>query len=140
MLFGLALSTTAQDERRHEKPNPEKMTERMKTQLELSDEQYNSVYIANEEMVKLMKEAGGRKADQETKKKIKIQHMAKLNEILTPEQMAKFKEQYQQRERKRKRSGIERINPKESRQSLVRGFFNTPIFLSPSQSSIGLPF
>jgi len=109
VLFGLALSTAAQDQRRQEKPNAEKMTERMKTQLELSDEQYKPVYSANEEMVKMMEEAGGKDADQATKNKIKKQHMAKLNEILTPDQMGKFKDQHEKRERKRRHSRIEKV-------------------------------
>ena len=109
VLFGLALSASAQDQRRQEKPNPEKMTERMKAQLELSDEQYKSVYVANEEMVKMMEKAGGKEADEESKNRIKKQHMAKLNEILTPDQMAKLKDQHQQRERKRKHSRIEKV-------------------------------
>ena len=109
VLFVLALSSTAQDQRQHEKPNPEKMTERMKTQLELTDEQYKPVYIANEEMIKLMEDAGGRDADSATRNKIRKQHLAKLNEILTPEQMAKMKDQVQQRDQKRKNSKIEEV-------------------------------
>ena len=109
VLFGLALSTSAQENGKRELPSADQMTERMKTQLELTDEQYKSVYAANEEMIKMMEEAGGREADKETKNKIKKQHMAKLNEILTREQMAKLKEGYQQRDRKRKNSQIEKV-------------------------------
>jgi hypothetical protein len=109
VLFGLALSNSAQGDGKREMPSAEKMTERMKTQLELTEEQYKSVYMANEEMVKMMAEAGGREADKETQKRIKKQHMAKLNEILTPEQMAKMKDQVQQRERKRKHSKVEKV-------------------------------
>lgn len=109
VLFGLGLSTSAQEGGKREMPNAEQMTERMKTQLELTDEQYKSVYVANEEMIKMMEEAGGRDADQDTKNKIKKQHMAKLNEILTPEQIAKMKDQKQQRDRKRKHAKTKQV-------------------------------
>jgi len=92
LLFGLALSSSAQEESRREMPSAEQMTERMKTRLELTDEQYKSVYAANEEMIKMIEEAGGREADQETRTKIRKQHLMKLNEVLTPEQMGKLKE------------------------------------------------
>ena len=109
MLLSFVLSTSAKSQRHPEKPNAEKMTERMKTRLELSDEQYKSVYVANEEMIKMIDEAGGKEADNEDVEKIKKQHVVQLNEILTLEQMEKMKDGHQKRLRKREHSKIERI-------------------------------
>jgi len=92
VIFGFAFSSAAQEGRKGEKPNAEQMTERMKTQLNLTEDQYKSVYAANEEMIKMIVEAGGKEADRETKEKIRKHHLGKLNEILTPDQMGKMKE------------------------------------------------
>jgi len=109
MLLGFVISATAQNQSRPDKPNAEKMTERMKTRLELSDEQYKPVYAANQEMIKMIEEAGGKDADREAIGKIKKHHLLKLNEILTPEQMEKMKDGHQKRTRKREHSKIEKI-------------------------------
>jgi RNase H-fold protein (predicted Holliday junction resolvase) len=108
VIFGLALSSAAQDETQREKRSAEQLTDRMKTQLELTDEQYKSVYVANEEMLSKVEEAGGKEADKATKNKIRKQHMAKLNEILTPEQMSKMKDGKKERGAQKRQTEIEK--------------------------------
>lgn len=108
VIFGLALSSAAQDETQREKRSAEQLTDRMKTQLALTDEQYKSVYVANEEMIKIFEEAGGKEADKATKNKIRKQHMANLNEILTPEQMGKMKDGKKQRGAQKRQTEIEK--------------------------------
>jgi len=102
MVFALGISVMAQDEHRPQKPDAQELTNRMKTQLNLTEEQYNSVYAANEEMIAMVEKAGGREADRETIGKIRKAHVAKLNEILTPEQMEKLKQQKKERGPKKK--------------------------------------
>jgi len=92
----------AQDTRQPKKLNAQEMTDRMSKDLELTKEQYISVLAINKEMVQMVEKSGGREADQETKTKIRKQHLAKLNGVLTPEQMAKVKEN--RKERKEMRS------------------------------------
>lgn len=110
VIFGLALSTSAQDQAQtqKEKQTAEQLTDRMKTQLNLTDEQYRSVFVANEEMIKMVEEAGGKEADKETKNKIRKEHLAKLNEILTPEQMGKMKDAKKQRGAQKKQTQVEK--------------------------------
>ncbi|MFT5595394.1 MAG: RNase H-fold protein (predicted Holliday junction resolvase) [Flammeovirgaceae bacterium] len=108
LLFGLALSSAAQDQTQREERSAETLTDRMKTQLELTDDQYKSVYVANEEMLSKFEEAGGKEADKETKNKIRKEHLANLNEILTPEQMGKMKDGKKQRGAQKRQTEIEK--------------------------------
>ena len=79
----------------------ERMNERMKTELNLTDAQFEKVKVINEDFVMTMKEkreAGDREAMMNAKEK----YHNDLDEVLDDEQMAKFDEQVKQRRAERK--------------------------------------
>ena len=109
VVFGGILSANAQDQSRKEtKLDAQEMTDRMAEDLKLTEEQYTSVLAINKEMVKSVEESGGREADRATKMTIKKEHHAKLNEVLTDEQMAKLKEKRQNRRENHKERAQQR--------------------------------
>lgn len=89
-----------------EKGNPEehlkRMNERMKTELELSDAQYDKVVVINEEMVFAMDEARQNK-DREVGKEIRDNYREQLEGILTEEQMEKAKELFEKQKKRHHR-------------------------------------
>lgn len=102
LVFGLGSAAMAQ-ERGEERLDPEKMTERMKSELSLTDDQYKPVYMANEKFLKNLEEAG-REAGPEKMKDIRDMYLRDLQGVLTDEQLSQVKEKHQERkERMRER-------------------------------------
>jgi len=110
LLLGIGLNVNAQNGTERQKPDAKTMTEKMKSRLELTDQQYKAVYTANEEMIKKMEEAGGREADRTEANAIKKEHLLKLNEVLTPEQMEKVKSRQEKRAVQRKKSSVKQTD------------------------------
>jgi len=96
LVLGVGLSAVAQ-KRAHGKLDPEKMTERMKTDLDLTEDQYDRVFEANKILITSMEKAGGREASREVKKTIREAHLSSLEGILTEEQFQLVKEKWQRR-------------------------------------------
>lgn len=101
----LGLGTSAQAQERGERsPDPERMTERMKSDLKLTEEQYKPVYLANEKFIKNLEEVGGREAGPERMKEIRAMYMRDLEAVLTDDQLTQVKEKHRERrERMRER-------------------------------------
>ncbi len=68
----------------------QKMTDRMKTELSLTDAQYKEVYAIN--LAKAKKQTELEKGNKEQRSAMRDQHLADLGNVLTPEQMEKAKE------------------------------------------------
>lgn len=103
----ISLSTFAQQGKGGEKPNPEErakqMTERLATELELSEAQKNQVLAINMEYAKKREaEMEARKAEMEARKKEQQEHEAKIQAILTEDQKAKWVELKDERKEHRK--------------------------------------
>lgn len=93
----ISLSTFGQQGKGGEKPNPEErakqMTERLATELELSEAQKNQVLAINMEYAKKREaEMEARKAEMEARKKEQQEHEAKIQAVLTETQKAKWVE------------------------------------------------
>ena len=103
LITGFGTTSLAQ-ERGERRLSPEKMTERMKSELDLTDEQFKPVYMANEKFIKNMEEAGGREAGAERMREIRAIYIRDLEAVLTDEQLTQVKEKHQERkERMRER-------------------------------------
>ena len=106
LLVFSTLQLSAQQGKR-EQPNPEerakKMTEKMATELALSEEQKSQILALNMDQAKkrqaeMDKEAAERKAKQEEMKA----HKEKINKVLTEEQRTKWEEiKLEQRDQRR---------------------------------------
>jgi len=103
LLVGAIVTAKGQTEQKRERPTAEEMTKRIHSTVELSKEQYNSVLLLNEELIRKMESAGGREADRETKKEIREEHRTKLHSVLNEEQMAKLKEHRKDRPRRQRK-------------------------------------
>jgi hypothetical protein len=109
LLVSLVMATSLfSQERAPKEIDPERMTERMKSELDLTEEQYPLVYEANKTMILNVREAGGREADPEKLKEIRANHVAELEKVLTEEQMEKLKENHEERKRRMKERRRER--------------------------------
>ena len=88
----------------HGKGDPQKridrMNEHMKTELDLSDDQYEEVQKLNEEMVYAMKELKGSE-NKDAVKGVRDEYEEKLSAILTEEQMDKAKTMFEKRKKHR---------------------------------------
>lgn len=103
----ISVSTFAQHGKGGEKPNPEErakqMTERLATELELSEAQKKQVLAINMEYAKKREaEMEARKAEMEARKKEHQEHEAKIQAILTEDQKAKWVELKDERKEHRK--------------------------------------
>lgn len=101
LVLAITLSAVAQKRGEH-KPDPKRMTDRMKTELSLSDEQYNPVYEANKTMILKMEEAGGREASKEEVTEIRQAYFSELKQVLNEEQLQIVRENQAERHRRRK--------------------------------------
>ncbi len=83
---------SGQGQNQHATPEEraQKMTDRMKTELSLTDAQYKEVYAIN--LATAKKQADIEKGNTEQRAAMRDQHLADLGKVLTPEQMAKAKE------------------------------------------------
>lgn len=103
----ISLSTFAQQGKGGEKPNPEErakqMTERLATELELTEAQKKQVLAINMEYAKKREaEMEARKAEMEARKKEHQEHESKIQVILTEDQKAKWVELKDERKDHRK--------------------------------------
>lgn len=103
----ISLSTFAQEGKSSEKPNPEerakKMTERLATELELTEAQKSQVLAINLGYAKKREaEMEARKAEMEARKKGQQEHEAKIQAVLTEAQKAKWVELKDERHEHRK--------------------------------------
>lgn len=100
LIVMISLSSFAQHGKGGEKPNPEErakqMTERVATELELSEAQKKQVLAINMEYAKK------REAEMEARKKEQQEHEAKIQAILTEDQKAKWVELKDERKEHRK--------------------------------------
>ena len=78
----------------------ERMNEHMKTELELTDAQYEDVKKINEEMVYAMAELKG-SGDRDAAREVRDQYRDKLKAVLTEDQMKKAKELFEKRKKHR---------------------------------------
>ncbi len=108
IILGATLMGNAQEIRRAVKPTPEKMTERMNTDLELSEDQYDAVFNANKELIDRIDEAGGRDAEREVLREIHDDYFASLEETLNEKQMAQVKEHHEMRRERRRERAMEK--------------------------------
>ena len=97
LMVMISLSTFAQQGKGGEKPNPEErakeMTERLATELELSEAQKKQVLAINMDYAKKREaEMEARKAKMESGKEKQQEHEAKIQAILTEDQKAKWVE------------------------------------------------
>ncbi len=98
MFIITAILFTALNIRAQEKKElPQQMTDKMKTQLSLSEEQYPKVLAANEQFISqmsAMKDGGGSRLSKLKKlKAIDSERDKALKKVLTEEQYAAFQEQ-----------------------------------------------
>ena len=103
----ISLSTFAQQENRGEKSDPEerakKMTERIASDLELTEAQKSQVLAINMDYAeKRESEMEARKAEMEARKKEQEAHHAKIEAVLTETQKAKWVELKDERKDHRK--------------------------------------
>lgn len=103
----MSLSTFAQQENRGEKSDPEerakKMTERIASELELTEAQKSQVLAINIDYAKKREsEMEARKAEMEARKKEQEAHEAKIEAVLTETQRAKWVELKDERKEHRK--------------------------------------
>ena len=98
IVLGSLLSTVSYGQR--QAPDPEtrakKMTEKMKTELSLTDDQYNKMYDINlkyaGKMQDLRKQEGDRQAKMTEMKEINKSRKEEYKAVLSEEQMTKLKE------------------------------------------------
>lgn len=93
MMFSVAVM--AQDKTQHKPEEKAKMmSDKMKTELTLTDEQYQKVQAINLDFATkssaLKKEGGDKSAWGEKMKPIKEEHTKSLKAVLTPEQFTKY--------------------------------------------------
>ncbi len=100
LMVMISLSTFAQQGKGGEKPNPEErakqMTERLATELQLSEAQNKQVLAIN------MEHAKKREAEMEARTKAQQEHEAKIQSVLTEDQKAKWVELKDKRQEHRK--------------------------------------
>ena len=109
LLAFTSLHVAAQQEKR-EQPNPEerakKMTEKMATELQLSEEQKSQILTLN---LELAKKRQAEMEQQAAERKVKMEemkaHQEKINEILTEAQRTKWEETKLKQRDKRKPRG-----------------------------------
>lgn len=107
LMVMISLSTFAQQGKSGEKPSPEerakKMTERIATELELTEAQKNQVLAINLDYAKQREtEMEARKVEMEARKKAQQEHEAKIQVVLTEAQKAKWVELKDERKVQRK--------------------------------------
>jgi len=117
LMVMISLSTFAQHGKGGEKTNPDErakqMTERIATDLQLSEAQKKQVLAINMEYAKKREaEMEARKAEMESRKNEQKEHEAKIQSVLTEDQKAKWVELKDERQEHRKgRTGGE-VHPR----------------------------
>ena len=108
-LFAILFASTfafAQEKGGDPKERIDKMNEKMRSELSLTDTQYEQVKPINESFVYEMMELRG-PDNREAMKEAKDRYMAQLEEILTEDQMTKYKEMV--RNKRKQRRGNKKI-------------------------------
>lgn len=92
----VSLSSFAQEGKHDPQEMAKKLTEKMKTGLNLTDDQYSKVYDLNVKnitsMQDLRKEPGSKENKKQSFKNLRDEHQKELATVLTPEQMTKYME------------------------------------------------
>ncbi len=107
--FALLIGTTAFSQQKGGTPEEkaQRLTDRMKTELNLTDAQYKQVYDINLKMANNMEEID--KGNHEARQNVKAEYEKQLATVLDEEQMEKAKEMRNQRKGKMKGRHGERM-------------------------------
>lgn len=96
LVFGLAANAQPQQRGGTPEEKAQRLTDRMKTELNLTDEQVKQVYEINLEMAKGMDEID--KGNKEARQEVQSAYKKKLATVLNDEQLAKAKEMRKKRQ------------------------------------------
>lgn len=109
-VFALFIGITAYAQNQGGTPQDkaQRLTDRMKTELNLTDDQYKQVYDINLQMATSMDEI--EKGNHEARQAVKAEYEKQLATVLNEEQMEKAKEMHKQRKGKMKGRHGERMH------------------------------
>ena len=99
----LAIGVFAQKQGQNPEEKAKKMTEHMKTNLSLTDEQTKAVELINTDFA--LQKAEVEKGNHEAHVALKNNYVKELSAVLTPEQMEKMKEMRKEQKGKRMQKG-----------------------------------
>jgi len=91
LICGLLLTSGVFAQSAEPSKRAQALTDKMKTELELRDDQVARVHSANTKMLTAFQAAGGADADGDTKKSIRDTYRADLKEVLDEAQLSKAK-------------------------------------------------